>query len=230
MLHTPQAHDWPRRNETNLRTHPTGALSIPKNERSADPVQRLIFELAKLPGVGEKTAARLAYFILKQDLSYARSLAQALLQAKEQTELCKQCFTFTHQEFCSTCSNPNRDLSLLCIVERPADVLSIEQAGIYHGLYHVLHGVLSPLSGVGPEELKIEPLLERLRNGSISEIILATNPSVEGEATCLYLSKMIKPFGIRITKLAHGIPVGGLLEYTDRQTLGKALENRVEIN
>lgn len=196
-----------------------------------DPVSKLIFELSKLPGIGEKTATRLAYFVLKQDVQYSKSLAEALLNAKQKIGLCTHCFTFTDTNPCRICANPDRDASVICVVERPADVLSIEQAGAHRGLYHVLHGALSPLDGVGPEELKIRELLERMRlgMGQIKELILATNPSVEGEATSLYLTKLLKPFEIKLTKLAHGLPVGGLLEYTDRQTIGKAMENRVEM-
>ena len=201
-------------------------------QTSHDPVSKLIFELSKLPGIGEKTATRLSYFIIKQEENYARSLADAVLNAKQKTGLCGFCFTFTDISPCRICANSNRDSSTLCIVERPSDVFSIEQAGIYKGGFHVLHGALSPLDGVGPEELKIRELLNRLNDLTrpVREIILATNPSVEGEATSLYLAKLIKPLGIRVTKLAHGIPVGGLLEYTDKQTIGKALENRMEMS
>lgn len=197
-----------------------------------DPVSKLIFELSKLPGIGEKTATRLSYFILRQDEAYARSLSEAVLNAKQKTGLCSRCFTFTDISPCRICSNLNRDVSIICVVEKPADVFSIEQAGIFRGTYHVLHGALSPLDGIGPEELKIRELLARLNeNGNeIRELILALNPSVEGEATSLYITKLVKPFGIRLTKLAHGLPVGGLLEYTDKQTIGKALENRMEMS
>jgi recombination protein RecR len=196
-----------------------------------DPVSKLIFELSKLPGIGEKTATRLAYHILKQDESYSRALADAVLSAKEKTGLCGQCFTFTDTDPCRICSNPQRDKALICVVERPADVFSIEQVGTYKGVYHVLHGALSPLDGIGPEDLKLHELMTRLgeATNAVRELIVATNPSVEGEATALYLARLIKPLGIRLTKLAHGLPVGGLLEYTDRQTIGKALENRTEM-
>lgn len=193
-----------------------------------DPVSRLIFELSKLPGIGERTATRLSYFILKQEDMYARSLAEAILAAKQRTSLCSQCFTFTDVSPCRICSDTERDHSMICVVERPADVVSIEQTSSYPGVYHVLHGALSPLDGIGPDEIKIRELLLRIPN--VKELIFATNPSVEGEATALYLAKLVKPFGIKITKLAHGLPVGGLLEYTDRQTIGKALENRMEMN
>jgi recombination protein RecR len=195
---------------------------------SKDPVSTLIFELSKLPGIGERTATRLTYFILKQDKTYAQSLADALMSAKQKTGLCEKCFTFTDTQICRICSNATRSTHVICIVERPSDVHSIEQTGAHRGLYHVLHGVLSPLDGIGPEELKIHELLNRLRS-DVTEVIIATNPSVEGEATALYLSRLIKPLAIRVTKLAHGIPVGGQLEYTDRQTIGKALENRMEM-
>lgn len=194
-----------------------------------DPVSKLVFELAKLPGIGEKTATRLAYFILKQDESYARGLAEALVNAKQRIVLCARCCTFTDQSPCRTCTNPQRDQGLICVVERPADVLSVEQSGAFRGVYHVLHGVLSPLDGIGPEDLKIHELMHRFEGGAqVRELIFATNPSVEGEATALYLTRLLRPLGVRLTKLAHGIPVGGQLEYTDRQTIGKALENRME--
>jgi recombination protein RecR len=193
-----------------------------------DPVSKLVFELAKLPGIGEKTATRLAFFILKQDAEYARSLSEAVMAAKQKIGLCSRCFTFTDTEICRICANPQRDPSLICVVERPTDVQSIETSGAFKGTYHVLHGALSPLDGIGPEELKIRELLGRVGTDA-KEIILATNPSVEGEATALYLARLLKPLGIRITKLAAGLPVGGLLEYTDRQTIGKALENRMEM-
>ncbi len=197
-----------------------------------DPISKLIFELSKLPGIGERTATRLSYFILKQDASYAESLAEAILNAKHKIGLCQHCFTFTDMDSCKICENSERDHGLICIVERPADVFSIEQACIYNGVYHVLHGTLSPLEGIGPEELKIQEFLIRLSNTAkpVRELILATNPSVEGEATALYLARLTKHLGVRMTKLAHGLPVGGLLEYTDKQTLGKALENRMELS
>ena len=194
-----------------------------------DPVSKLIFELSKLPGIGEKTATRLAYFILKQDESYSRELADALVQAKSRIVLCQECCTFTDTSPCRICASPQRDRSVVCVVERPADVLSIEQSGAFRGVYHVLHGVLSPLDGIGPEDLKIHELMHRFEGAqTVHVLIFATNPSVEGEATSLYLARLLKPLGVKLTKLAHGIPVGGQLEYTDRQTIGKALENRME--
>ena len=197
---------------------------------STDPVARLIFELSKLPGIGEKTATRLAYFILKQDVQFAQSLSEALLDAKSRIGLCESCFTFTDVSPCRLCSDVQRQKNLVCVVERPADVMAIEQSGSHAGSYHVLHGALSPLDGVGPDDLKIRELLERLQGGAIQEIILATNPSVEGEATAMYIGRLVKMLGVKVTKLAHGIPVGGTLEYSDRQTIGKALQNRVEVS
>jgi recombination protein RecR len=194
-----------------------------------DPVSRLIYELSRLPGIGEKTATRLAYFMLKQDEAYAVSLSEAILGAKRKISLCSKCFTFTDVDPCRICSKADRDHHLICVVERPSDVFSIEQSGAFRGVYHVLHGALSPLDGIGPEELKIRELLGRLEAGGVTETIIATNPSVEGEATALYLSRLLKPLGCRVTKLAAGLPVGGMLEYSDRQTIGKALENRMEV-
>jgi recombination protein RecR len=205
-------------------------VQFPKQNQ--DPVSKLIYELSKLPGIGEKTATRLAYYILKQEESYSRALSEAILNAKQKIGLCSTCFTFTDTETCRICSNPERDHHLMCVVERPSDVFSIEQAGTFRGVYHVLHGALSPLDWIGPEELKIRELINRIGapGASIREVILATNPSVEGDATALYLAKLVKPFEVKTTKLAAGIPVGGLLEYTDRQTIGKALENRMEMS
>jgi recombination protein RecR len=168
---------------------------------------------------------------LKQEESYSRNLAEALINAKQKIILCGQCFTFTDTDPCRICGDTTRDHSVICVVERPSDVFSVEQSGAFKGVYHVLHGILSPLDGIGPDELKLRELISRLRTpGSVREIIIATNPSVEGEATAMYISRLIRPLGIKVTKLAHGIPVGGMLEYTDRQTIGKALENRMELS
>ena len=196
---------------------------------SHDPVSRLIFELSKLPGIGEKSATRLAYFILRQDEGYARSLSEAVLAAKQRTGLCDSCFTFTESSPCSMCQSTERKTGTVCVVERPSDVMAIEQSGSHNGQYHVLHGALSPLDGIGPDELKIRELLTRIQSGNVQEVILATNPSVEGEATAMYVGRLVKPFGVKVTKLAHGIPVGGTLEYSSRKTIGKALQNRVEV-
>ncbi len=203
----------------------------PAGNYKADPVSKLIFELSKLPGIGEKTATRLAYFILKQDATYAQALADALLQAKTKIGLCSSCFTFTDISPCRICADMSREASLLCVVERPTDMNSIEVTSSFKGSYHVLHGALSPLDGIGPDDLKIKELFERITKSkdTLKEVILAMNPSVEGDATALYLTRFIRPLGIKITQLAHGIPMGGQLEYTDRQTIGKALENRMEM-
>jgi recombination protein RecR len=203
-----------------------------KNQDSTprDAVSKLVFELSKLPGIGEKTATRLANHILKQELSYAETLAQALVTAKSATRLCKVCFTFTDTDVCRICMDSTRLRTSICVVERPSDVIPIEQSGAHRGTYHVLHGSLSPMDGIGPDELKIRELLERIKtDGGIQEVLVATNPSVEGEATAIYLSRLIRPFQIKVTQLAHGLPVGGVLEYTDRQTIGRAIINRVEI-
>jgi recombination protein RecR len=201
------------------------------NPQRHDPVSKLIFELSKLPGIGEKTATRLAYHILKQDMSYSQSLAEALLHAKEKIGLCEKCFTFTDVSPCRICSDQNRNAQMICVIERPTDMNSIEMTGSFKGQYHVLHGSLSPLDGIGPDELKIRELMQKLGDphSQVKEVILATNPSVEGDATAMYLTRLMKPFQVRVTQLAHGIPMGGQLEYTDRQTIGKAIENRTEM-
>jgi recombination protein RecR len=195
-----------------------------------NPLSKLIFELSKLPGIGEKTATRLAYYILHQDVAYAESLAQALKDAKQKLRYCAECFNFSETEKCETCSDQKRDHTQICVVERPSDVIPIERTGTYRGVYHVLHGLLSPLDGVGPEDLKMRDLFLRLKTLDASEVIFALNPSVEGEATTLYLSRLLKPVGIKLSQVAYGIPFGGTIEFTDRQTLGKALENRVSMS
>ncbi len=199
------------------------------NPSRPDSVSRLVFELSKLPGIGERTAARLAHFILRQEDSYAKSLADAVLGAKRNTRFCDVCSTFAETELCRYCADPERDPSVICVVEKASDVLAIEQAGVHRGRYHVLHGVLSPLDGVGPENLKIRELLARLGDGKVTEVIIATNPSVEGDVTTQYLSRLIRPLCVKATRLAHGLPVGGAIEFADRQTIGRAVENRVEI-
>lgn len=194
-------------------------------------MSRLIFELSKLPGIGEKTATRLAYHIVKQDPSYANSLAAAIQNARAKTTLCDTCYTLTDEARCSICQDQGRDQTLVCVVERPSDLRAIESSGGFKGVYHVLHGALSPLDGIGPDELKIRELLTRIEASTLQnrEIILAMNPSVEGEATAIYLSKLLRTLGVRVSKLASGIPVGGMLEYSDRQTIGRAIENRREV-
>jgi recombination protein RecR len=194
-----------------------------------NPLSKLIFELSKLPGIGEKSATRLAYHILNQDAAYAHALAQALTDAKSKLRYCESCFNFSETEACDLCGDPKRDAGLICVVERPSDVIPLEKTGSFRGLYHVLHGLLSPMDGVGPEELKMKELFTRLRSAEVREVIFALNPSVEGEATTLYLSRLLKPVGIKVSQVAYGIPFGGTIEFTDRQTLGKALENRTEM-
>jgi len=194
-----------------------------------NPLSKLIFELSKLPGIGEKTATRLAYYILNQDAGYAESLAQALREAKQKLRYCSECFNFSENEKCEICSDLKRDHACVCVVERPSDVTPIEKTGSYRGVYHVLHGLLSPLDGIGPEDIKMKELFVRLKSHDVKEVIFALNPSVEGEATTMYLSRLLKPAGIRLSQVAYGIPFGGTIEFTDRQTLGKALENRNEL-
>ncbi len=187
---------------------------------------RLVQELGRLPGIGEKTATRLAMFILNSDRSYAENLAEAIWAVKTETTLCQECFSLAEGDLCAVCRDPQRTEETLCVVEEPADQMAVERIHDFHGRYHVLHGVLAPLDGIGPEELTITPLLERLKRGHTQEVIVATNPTVEGEATALYLAKQIKPLGIRVSRIAHGIPMGGDVEYIDSVTLGRAIEGR----
>jgi recombination protein RecR len=194
-----------------------------------NPLSKLIFELSKLPGIGEKSATRMAYFILDQGVDYAESLASALVNAKQKLRYCGECFSFSENDLCEICEDSKRDHHQICVVERPSDVTPIEKTGSYRGLYHVLHGLLSPLDGVGPDDIKLKELLTRLKSKDVSEIIFVLNPSVEGEATGMYLSRLLKPIGIKVSQVAYGIPFGGTIEFTDRQTLVKALENRTEM-
>lgn len=195
-----------------------------------NPLSKLIFELSKLPGIGEKSATRLAYYILNQGSDYAESLVAALVNAKQKLKYCGECFNFSEHDLCEICEDSKRDHHQICVVERPSDVTPIERTGTYRGVYHVLHGLLSPLDGIGPEDIKIKELLIRLKTKEVSEIIFVLNPSVEGEATGMYLSRLLKPIGIKVSQVAYGIPFGGTIEFTDRQTLGKALENRTEMH
>jgi recombination protein RecR len=190
---------------------------------------RLVQELGRLPGIGEKTATRLAMFILNSDREYVEGLAEAIWAVKAETTLCQECFSLAEGDLCAICRDPQRVEETLCIVEEPADQMAVERIHEYHGRYHVLHGVLAPLDGIGPEELKIAQLMERLKRGQTREVIIATNPTVEGEATALYLAKQIKPLGIRVSRIAHGIPMGGDVEYIDAVTLGRAIEGRREM-
>ncbi len=192
-------------------------------------MSRLIHELSKLPGIGPKTAQRLAFYILGQPQEEISKLAESLLEAKLKITFCSECGHLTESSPCGICSRRNRDQSLLCIVEESKDVIAMEKTKVYKGLYHVLGGAISPLDGVGPEDLRIKELLVRLASNTFTEIIIATNPNIEGEATALYLNKIIKPLELKITRLARGLPVGGDLEYADEVTLGKAFEGRTEI-
>ena len=195
-----------------------------------EPVARLIEALQRLPGIGPKTAQRLTFFMLKRPIDEVRELADSLLAVKERIVYCSTCFNVTEQDPCRICTDPARDTGLLCVVEEPNDLLAMERTGEFKGRYHVLLGALSPLEGIGPDDIKVRELLARLDAGGASEVILATNPNVEGEATALYLTKLMRPLGVRITRIARGLPVGGDLEYADQVTLSKALEGRREVS
>lgn len=190
---------------------------------------KLIEELKRLPGIGSKTAQRLAFFILNMDEEKVKELAKAILEAKEKTRYCIKCCNISDEEICPICSDPLRDKNVICVVEDPRDVAAMEKTREYKGLYHVLHGVISPLDGIGPEDIKIKELLKRIEELPVKEIILATNPDVEGDATAIYISKLLKPLGIKVTRIAHGIPVGGDIEYADEVTLSMAIEGRREM-
>jgi len=195
----------------------------------AKPIDYLIEALTKLPGVGKKTASRLAFHILRSSLSDAQELARAILNVKEKIRLCSTCFNLTDENPCRICQDEHRTREILCVVEGPNDLIAIENTGVFNGRYHVLHGTISPLEGIGPDDIKIKELVERFQNGGISEVILATNPTVEGGMTALYLTDLIKPLGIKVTRIAYGIPMGSEIEYSDSMTLSKALEGRREI-
>ena len=194
--------------------------------RMIRPVANLYEQLRRLPGVGSKTAMRLAYHIIDMPAEEVQQLAEALSSAKKSIHYCSQCYNLTDGDKCAICSDPSRDSFTICVVEQPQDIAAMERSHGYNGLYHVLHGVLSPLDGVGPDKLRIRELFQRLQRESISEIIIATNSDVEGEATATYLAQLLKPIGITVSRIAHGLPMGGDLEYADEVTLSKALENR----
>ncbi len=198
---------------------------------AATPValRKLMESFAALPGIGRKTAQRLAFYVLDMPQEQADSFAKAILEAKSTIHNCKICQNFTDKEICDICSSPDRDGSVICVVEDPKDVMAFERLQEYHGLYHVLHGLISPLDGIGPDSIRIKELLVRLQTGDVKEIIMATNPTIEGEATAMYLSKLLKPLGYKVSRLAFGIPIGGELEYADNVTLNRALENRTEL-
>ncbi len=194
-----------------------------------EPVTRLIEAFAQLPGIGPKTASRLTFYLLRRPAEQAEMLADALRDLKQKTVFCSVCFNITEQSPCAICRDEGRDRSILCVVEEPLDVVAIDRTGEYPGLYHVLHGAISPVEGIGPDELRINELLSRLKAEPVGEVLLATNPNLEGEATAMYLARLIQPLGVRVTRLARGLPVGGDLEYADAVTLGRALEGRREM-
>jgi recombination protein RecR len=194
-----------------------------------EPVTRLIEAFAQLPGIGPKTASRLTFYLLRRPAEQAEALADAIRDLKQKIVFCTVCFNITEQTPCAICRDEGRDRSILCVGEEPLDVLAIDRTGEYRGLYHVLHGAISPVEGIGPDELRINELLSRLKNQPVQEVLLATNPNLEGEATAMYLSRLLQPLGVRVTRLARGLPVGGDLEYADAVTLSRALEGRREM-
>jgi recombination protein RecR len=194
----------------------------------AEPIAQLVEELGKLPGIGPKTAQRLAYFILREPAEEARRLANAIVQVKERIVFCDTCYNITDADPCAICANPNRDRTRICVVEQPLDIVALERTHSYYGLYHVLHGALSPMDGIGPGELKIEHLLRRAQETGVQEVILATNPNMQGDATATYLMRSLTPLGIKVTRPARGLPMGGDLEFADEMTLKQALEGRRE--
>lgn len=191
-----------------------------------EPISRLIQVLSRLPGIGEKNATRLSFHILRSPAEFAESLSKAIIDTKRKVTFCPICYSFTSENPCEICRDEERDKTIICVVEEPLDLIAIERSREFDGKYHVLHGVISPIEGIGPEELRIKELLQRLQTDSVKEVIIATNPSVEGEATALYLAKIIKPLGAEVSRIAHGIPIGGDIEYIDEITLGKALKDR----
>jgi recombination protein RecR len=195
----------------------------------AEPIARLLEELERLPGIGPKSAQRLAFHILKGDDATARRLADAVIEVKRQIHFCSRCFNFASEDLCEYCADSRRDESIICVVEEPRDVVAIERTGEFRGAYHVLQGAISPIDGVGPEQLRVRELIARLADGTVTEVVIATNPNVEGETTALYLARLIKPLGVRVTRIASGLPVGGDLEFADEVTLGRAMEARREM-
>lgn len=193
---------------------------------TAAPVARLVEEFHKLPGIGPKTAQRLTYYLIRMPADDAHSLAEAIVAVKDRVVLCSICYNITESDPCNICLDPSRDDTRICIVEEALDVLALERTRSYKGLYHVLHGVISPMNGIGPDDLKIQPVLDRLRDGDVEEVILATNPNLEGEATAMYINRLISPLGVTVTRPARGLPVGGDLEYADEDTLSHAMEGR----
>lgn len=195
----------------------------------SESVQKLIKEFEKFPGIGHKTAVRLAFYVLEEDEKFAKEMAKAIIEAKSKVKFCSICFNLTDTDPCSICSNTKRDKELLCVVEDVKDVVAMEKTHEFKGMYHVLHGAISPMNNVSAADIKIKELVSRLSDSDIKEVIVATNPTIEGEATAMYISRLLKPLGVKVTRIAHGIPVGGDLEYTDEITLIKALEGRREM-
>jgi recombination protein RecR len=193
------------------------------------PVQALVDELGRLPGIGPKSAARIAFYILKVAPEDASRLARAIVEAKERVSFCRRCFNIAEGELCAYCRDDRRDASLLCVVEEPRDIVALERTNEFRGRYHVLQGAISPIEGIGPEQLRIREMLSRVSDEGVKEVILATNPNIEGEATAMYLAKLLHPLGLKVTRIASGLPVGGDLEYADEVTLGRALEGRREV-
>ena len=198
--------------------------------RSSPPIDRLVSALKRLPGIGEKSASRLAFFLLGAPEATVLELATAIGRLKQEIVLCERCFDLTHESPCDICRDPKRDPSVLCVVEEPADLASVERSGSFRGRYFVLGGALSPIDGMGPDEIRIAELSERVRNGDVKEVILATNPNAEGDATAHYISNSLRPTGLRLSRIAYGMPLGGDLEYADHVTVGRSLENRREIS
>ncbi len=192
-------------------------------------IEKLIESFEKLPSIGHKTATRLAFYMLDLDEKDTTDFINSIVDAKTKLKFCSKCFNISDTDPCIICSNPKRDPSIICVVEDVRDIVAMERTHEFNGVYHVLHGTISPMNGIGPEDIKIKELLNRISEGNIKEVIIATNPRVEGEATSMYISKLLKPFGVKVTRIAHGIPVGGDLEYTDEVTLTKALEGRREL-
>ncbi len=202
---------------------------MPESLATPEPIQRLIEALHRLPGIGPKSAQRLAYHLVRTSPQEAEALARSIIEARERIHYCSRCVNLTEQDPCAICRDPRRDASLICVVEQPLDVLAVERAGVYRGTYHVLHGILNPLEGIGPEHLHIDALVARVREGTAREVIMATNPSLEGEATVMYIQRVVAPLGVRVTRLARGLPSGADLEYADTVTLARALEGRQEL-
>jgi recombination protein RecR len=197
--------------------------------RYAPPIARLLEELERLPGIGPKSAQRIAYWLLTAESADAERLAGAITEVKRTIHFCPRCFNFAEDDLCNVCADPQRDQTAICVVEEPRDLVAVDRTGEFRGTYHVLQGAISPMDGIGPERLRIRELIDRLASGEVTEVVIATNPNVEGETTALYLARLIKPLGIKVTRIASGLPVGGDLEFADEVTLGRALEGRREM-